>query len=374
MSAKPSVQKVQQADASVLRPQGDWTLEDLAAARDVLDAVWPTGAPPQIELDGIQRLDSSGAWLLIRRFDEAMEADAVLQFLQGGRKDHQHLLRTVLRARVRVDNDEPPPEPSILERTGRAVFGVIDETRDLLGFLGLTLSRFGSSLLQPQRLRITAIVSHMERSGVDALPIVALLSFLIGAVIAYLGASVLKPYGGEVFTVELIAFSFMREFGPLLTAIILAGRSGSSFTAEIGSMKGREELDAMRTLGLDPIELLVLPRALALCLTLPMLSFLATVLGIIGGAVVAVNTLDITPGLFLARMQESMDWRHLVAGLIKTPFFAAAIALIGCLEGMKVAGSAESVGRHTTSAVVQSIFVVILLDAAFAMFFLEIDF
>ena len=261
-----------------------------------------------------------------------------------------------------------------LATIGATLVTLQGNARMLLGFFGLTLATFARVLRNPSRLRLTATVHHMEATGLNALPIVCLLAFLVGAVVAYLGASVLRPYGGEVFTVELIAFSFMREFGVLLAAIIVAGRSGSAFTAEIGSMKSHEEIDAMRALGLDPLEILVLPRTLALVLTMPLVAFLATLAGVVGGALVAWMALDIPPALFMARLQESMSWQHLTSGLIKAPFFALAIALIGCLEGLKVEGSAESVGRHTTSAVVQSIFVVILLDALFAMFYLEIDF
>jgi phospholipid/cholesterol/gamma-HCH transport system permease protein len=212
----------------------------------------------------------------------------------------------------------------------------------------------------------------MEQTGLDAVPIVAMLTFLVGAVIAFLGATVLRDFGAEVFTVELVSYSFLREFGVLLTAILIAGRSGSAFTAQIGSMKSREEVDAIRTLGLDPVEVLVLPRVLALLIAMPLLSVLAMLAGIVGGAMVCALSLDISPTLFIARLQDLHATQHFWVGMSKAPLFAFLIAAIGCLEGFKVSGSAESVGTHTTSSVVQSIFVAILVDALAAIFFMEI--
>jgi len=223
-----------------------------------------------------------------------------------------------------------------------------------------------------RKLRVTATVFHMEQVGLDAVPIVSLLSFLVGAVVAFLGATVLRDFGAAIFTVELVSYSFLREFGVLLTAILLAGRSGSAFTAQIGSMKSREELDAIQTLGLDPIELLVLPRLLALLVMLPVLTFIAMIAGIIGGGLVGSMSLDITPAMFVARLHEMTQQRHFWVGMLKAPVFAFIIAAVGCLEGFKVEGSAESVGRHTTAAVVQSIFLVIVFDAMFAMFFMKV--
>jgi phospholipid/cholesterol/gamma-HCH transport system permease protein len=192
-------------------------------------------------------------------------------------------------------------------------------------------------------------------------------------VVAFVGATALRDLGAEIFTVELVSISFLREFAVLLTAILLAGRSGSAFAAQIGSMKSREELDAIATLGLDAIELLVIPRVLALMVMLPLLMVVAMWMGIFGGGIVSVLALDITPGMFVARLQEMTDVRHFMVGLVKAPVFAFLIGTVGCLEGFKVEGSAESVGRHTTSAVVQSIFLVIVFDALFAMSFMQLD-
>jgi phospholipid/cholesterol/gamma-HCH transport system permease protein len=211
----------------------------------------------------------------------------------------------------------------------------------------------------------------MEQVGLDAVPLVALLSYLVGAVIAFLGANVLADFGATIYVVELVSVAFLREFGVLLTAILLAGRTASAFTAQIGAMVSREEVDAMRTLGLDPIDLLVIPRLLALLVTLPLLSFVADIFGLLGGMSVGAANLDIPPPAYLARMQDTMQLRHFLVGLSKAPVFAVVIALIGCLEGLQVKGTAQSVGERTTSSVVQTISLVIVLDAIAAIWFMQ---
>jgi phospholipid/cholesterol/gamma-HCH transport system permease protein len=229
------------------------------------------------------------------------------------------------------------------------------------------------SLFNPRHWRVTSIIFHMQAVGLNAVPLVMLLSFMVGAVVAFLGATVLSEFGAQLWVVELVGVAFFREFGVLLTAILLAGRTASAFTAQIGSMKSGEELDAIRTMGLDPIELLVLPRLKALLLTLPLLTFLATMAGLLGGMAVCAWHLDISPEMFIARLQNELSPRHFWVGMSKAPIFAMVIGLIGCLEGFKVKNNAQSVGEHTTSSVVQSISLVILLDALAAMFFMELD-
>jgi phospholipid/cholesterol/gamma-HCH transport system permease protein len=248
---------------------------------------------------------------------------------------------------------------------------VWQDTLQLLGFVGLIIETIARGLFRPKCWRVTSTIAHIEQTGLDAAPIVALLTFLVGAVVAFLGSTVLATFGATVFTVDLVGFAFLREFGVLLTAILMAGRTASAFTAQIGSMKANEEIDAIRTLGLDPVELLVVPRVLALLIALPMLTFLAMLSGIIGGAVVCAVKLDISPAMFISLLQSDIGVQHFLVGIVKAPVFAFLIAAIGCLEGFKVSGSAESVGAHTTSSVVQSIFVVIVMDAIAAMFFME---
>jgi phospholipid/cholesterol/gamma-HCH transport system permease protein len=211
----------------------------------------------------------------------------------------------------------------------------------------------------------------MEQVGLDAVPLVALLCYLVGAVIAFLGSDILRDFGATIFVVELVSISFLREFAVLLTSIILAGRTASAFTAQIGAMVSREEVDAIRTLGLDPIDLLVIPRVLALVIMLPLLTFVAMIAGLLGGLTVGAYGLEIPPQQYLARMQDTMELRHFLVGLAKAPVFAMIIALIGCLEGLQVEGTAQSGGERTTSSVVQAISMVIILDAFMAIWFMQ---
>ncbi|BBP73998.1 ABC transporter permease [Pseudomonas gingeri NCPPB 3146 = LMG 5327] len=358
-----------------LRISGDWTLAHYTALKKrTAGLIGNYDAAAAVDLDQLGALDTAGASLLV----ELLGAERL-----GQLADHAEHLSAADRALLQTvycslaDFCEPVKEPEqaagmqLLERIGRAVDQVWKDTLQLLGFIGLILETFARSLLRPSRWRITPMVAHIEQTGLDAAPIVALLTFLVGAVVAFLGATVLASFGASIFTVDLVAFSFLREFGVLLTAILMAGRTASAFTAQIGSMKANEEIDAIRTLGLDPMELLVLPRVLALLIALPMLTFLAMLCGIVGGGVVCALSLGISPAMFLSLLQADIGAQHFLVGLVKAPFFAFLIAAVGCLEGFKVSGSAESVGAHTTSSVVQSIFIVIVLDAVAALFFME---
>lgn len=356
-------------DNGALRASGDWTL---AHAADLLALTDRAGAGASaIDGRGITRLDSAGVLILARY---ARKLGLALEDVRV--RDEQ---RALVEAVDSVGDDRPPPTRdfgviAMVGRIGMAVRNVACEMRDLLGFFGETLVALLRLARNPRRLRLTSTVHHMEQVGIDAMPLVALLTFMVGAVIAFLGASVLRGFGAEMFTVDLVTFSFLREFAVLLTAIILAGRTSSAFTAQIGAMKSREEIDAIRTIGLDPIELLVIPRLLALMVMLPLLTFLAMIAGLLGGAVVGSSALDIPFGLYFQRTYEVIALQDFLVGMIKAPVFAMIIALIGCLEGMKVEGTAQSVGERTTSSVVQTLSLVILLDAAAAMFFLEIGF
>ena len=249
---------------------------------------------------------------------------------------------------------------------------MIDELLDTVGFLGRTILAGMSSLFVPSRLRLTPTIWAMEEVGVNAMPIIATLSFFIGAVVAYMGANLLQSLGFSVFTVELVGIAVLREFGVLITAIMLAGRSDSAFTAQIGAMKMQQEVDAMRVLGLDPFEVLVLPRVIACTLMAPLLTFGAMIAGIFGGMLVAWSAQDISPSLFITRFHEQLDWSHFLVGMSKAPVFGLVVAIIGCRQGMQVGGDVESLGRRVTASVVQSIFAVIVLEALFAMLYLEL--
>lgn len=357
---------------------GDWILANYTPLKHSTDALGGHyDASTEVDLAQLGKLDTAGASLLVALLGAerlAILADDPASRLSAA---DRALLQTVYCSLqdycIPVRQPEVPVLTQLLSRIGRAVDVLWQDTRQLLGFIGLIIATLARRLLQPRRWRMTAVVAHIEQTGLDAAPIVALLTFLVGAVVAFLGATVLASFGASIFTVDLVAFSFLREFGVLLTAILMAGRTASAFTAQIGSMKANEEIDAIRTLGLDPVELLVVPRVLALLIALPLLTFLAMLCGILGGAVVCAVSLDISPAMFLSLLESDIGVQHFLVGLAKAPFFAFLIAAIGCLEGFKVTGSAESVGAHTTSAVVQSIFVVIVLDAVFALFFMEMS-
>ncbi|EJM56322.1 putative integral membrane protein [Pseudomonas sp. GM49] len=359
-----------------LRVTGDWTLAhyaDLKLVSEKLHGQYDANTP--IDLNGLGALDTAGASLLVellgseRLGRSAEHPDCTLSAADRA------LLQTVYCSLTDFCVPIKEPEVSVaiqlLTRIGRAVDAVWQDTLQLLGFVGLIIETIARGLFRPKRWRVTPMIAHIEQTGLDAAPIVALLTFLVGAVVAFLGSTVLATFGATVFTVDLVGFAFLREFGVLLTAILMAGRTASAFTAQIGSMKANEEIDAIRTLGLDPVELLVVPRVLALLIALPMLTFLAMLSGIIGGGVVCAVALDISPAMFISLLQTDIGVQHFLVGIVKAPVFAFLIAAIGCLEGFKVSGSAESVGAHTTSSVVQSIFVVIVMDAIAAMFFME---
>ncbi|MFI8373610.1 ABC transporter permease [Pseudomonas helleri] len=358
-----------------LRLSGDWTLAhytDLKQQTEQLAGQYD--AQTAIDLDDVSSIDTAGASLMV----ELLGAERVSQLTETAHKlpaADRALLQTVYSSMrdfcVPVKTVQQNVITQLLCRIGSAVYKLWQDTLQLLGFIGLILQTLARNLFRPSQWRITPVVAHIEQIGLNAAPIVMLLTFMVGAVVAFLGATVLANFGAGIFTVDLVAFSFLREFGVLLTAILLAGRTASAFTAQIGSMKANEEIDAIRTLGLDPMDLLVLPRVLALLIALPLLTFLAMMAGIIGGAVVCVVSLGISPDMFISMLHSDISVKNFLVGMVKAPFFAFLIAAVGCLEGFKVSGSAESVGEHTTSSVVQSIFIVIVLDAVAALFFME---
>lgn len=368
---KPAIQYNTQSQ--VLTLSGPLTLAHYHSLRQELAAL--TASQLSVtELVGthLTALDTAVVQLLC----ESLGARKVAELSQQSASltaDQQRILRTVSEALM----DQPEaPKPAggnwldNLERLGRAMANFYAQCLLFLSFFGQTLVTLITTLPRPGRWRVTAMVVQVHQTGLNAAPIVALLTFLVGAVVAFLGATVLADFGAEIYTVDLVGFAFMRELGVLLAAILLAGRTASSFTAQIGAMKVNEELDALKVQGLSPIELLVLPRLLALLITLPLLTFIGTLFGILGGMTVSALALGISPGQFLGMLQE-IPLSHFMLGMAKAPVFALIIALVGCLEGFKVANNARSVGEHTTSAVVQSIFLVILLDAIAALFYME---
>ena len=353
------------ADASRLRLSGRWTLRYANDIGEVLRA-----APEEVasvDASHVDRLDTLGVLQLLR-FARRKE----LKFEEFA-FDEQH--RQLVAAIEDVADDRPRKKRDLGFKAalGRLGFAVVDNWNEivaLVSFLGENLTKLLRLARQPRRLRTTSIVFQMEQAGLDAVPLVILLNYLVGAVVAFLGANILADFGATIFVVELVNIAFFREFGVLLTAIILAGRTASAFTAQIGAMVSREEVDAIRTLGLDPVDLLVLPRLIAMLVMLPLLTFIAMMAGLAGGLTVGAFSLDIPPQAYLARMQDTFELRHLLVGLSKAPIFALLIALIGCLEGLQVEGTAQSVGERTTSSVVQTISLVIVIDAMAAIWFM----
>jgi phospholipid/cholesterol/gamma-HCH transport system permease protein len=328
-----------------------------------------------LDLEGVSALDTAGAWLIVRTRRTLASGGRPVE-LRNLRPDFEPLLRQVEENEI-GEPLAPPRSPretfaGFLATVGEATLSALRKGASLVGFFGLVFLRSLRTLRHPGRLRLTALLSHMEQTGVDAMPIVGLLSFLIGIVFAYQGADQLRRFGAEIYTVNLLGIGVLRELGVLMAAIILAGRSGSAFTAQIGAMKVNEEIDAMQVLGLDPIEVLVLPRLFAMLVTLPLLTVFSNVMGLFGGAIMSWVTLDLTFPGFLRQLHYFLPGWSFWIGVLKAPFFAAIIALTGCYEGLRTERSAESVGQLTTLSVVESIFLVIVVDASFSIAFSQL--
>jgi phospholipid/cholesterol/gamma-HCH transport system permease protein len=355
----------------VLSIGGRWTVDSVKWLDSPLRRLSPTGiATARFDLAGLQELDTAGAWL-IERTRRALVSAGVSVAIDGARPDHARLLRRISEAGAL-----PPVTPvrrrpiiDFVAAVGEGAVDALRQTRDLVGFFGLVIVTGLRVILHPGRIRIVSTVSHIERVGMSALPIVGLISFLVGVVLAYQGVDQLRQFGAEVYTANLVGIAVLREMGILLTAIVVAGRSGSAFTAQIGTMMVNEEVDALRTLGLDPIEVLVLPRILALVVALPLLTFFADAMALLGGSLMLVVLIDATLPQIAQQLRDMVPLSHFWVGLSKAPVFAFLIAMVGCFEGLRVTGSAESVGRLTTQSVVESIFLVIVFDAVFSVLF-----
>jgi len=349
---------------------GAWTIETAASLRRALEAGLPDGSRAVIDLEAVERFDSTGAWLLLV-LQRRLAADGVLSDIVGMSEEQATLFNRIAEIGDMdpAHPDESHPVIALLERTGKNIFAALQDGVELLNFLGIVTLASLRSLLQPRRIRLVPTISHIERVGIDSLPIVGLLAFLIGIVMAYQGADQLRRFGAEIFTVNLLGVSIFREMGVLMTAIVIAGRSGSAFAAQIGTMQVNQEVDAMRTLGLDPIDMLVLPRMTAMVIVLPLLTVYADIMAMTGGALMVIVALDIPLTQFLHRLNESVSLGTFWIGVVKAPVFGLLIALTGCREGLQVTGSAESVGTHTTRAVVISIFLVLVADALFSVLF-----
>ena len=372
-SASPLMPVAILKEANQLVLTGCWTLAHYHRIQQQLDAQ-DSSQVVSLCLQEVTQLDTAAAQQLV----EWLGAERMRQQAKGFTQQRRQLVLSVIEALNGLESSRPVARSSwwqrcgdLLASVGQQVSSLIAQQRYLLGFLGIVLSALSRTVWRPTRWRITATVAQIHQTGLNAVPIVVLLTFMVGAVVAFLGATVLTTFGATIYTVNLVAFSFLREFGVLLAAIMLAGRTASAFTAQLGAMKSNEEIDALRTQGLDPVELLVLPRVIALWISLPLLAFIGTLSGMLGGALVGVISLDIPFTQFWRIVDRDIAVSHLWVGLAKAPLFAMVIAIIGCAEGFKVSGSAQSVGEHTTSSVVQSIFMVILLDALAALYCME---
>lgn len=357
---------------TTVRLGGRFALADLSRVHGVLMQAAAAG-PVVVDLSDVTRLDTAAAWAIAEAEKQADASGHSLD-VSGAGPEVSALIDTVRKALPSPDakTNTPFSVMAAVENFGRSVAAGGTFLGQLLGILGLFLVRLGRSLVHPSEFRLTALVHHCQEVGLRAVPIVALMAFLIGVVLAFQGSTQLRQFGAEVFVVDLIAVSILRELGILLTAIIVAGRTASAFTAAIGSMKMREEIDAMRTLGIDPAAALIVPRVLALLLMLPILGMIANAAGLLGGGLMSWVELGISPAMFQSRLIEGTDISHLMVGMIKAPFFAIVIGIVGCHAGMQVGNNAESLGQKTSAAVVTAIFSVIVIDALFSIFFASV--
>jgi phospholipid/cholesterol/gamma-HCH transport system permease protein len=375
MSVAPSIIGEKDGDSVRLALAGGWTVEaGRAAERQAEDLVGAAAGAKRatIDLGGVEQLDTAGAWLIDRAQAQLTAAGVAIAYSRA-RPEHKILLQEAhYRAFDAPPRRHPHPLLEILSDIGQTVSGAGADLAAGVSFLGRVVAAIAAGIADPRRLRITPLVFHLEAFGFRSVPIIVLINFLVGAIVAQQGIYQLQRFGAVVYAVDLIGILILRELGVLLTSIMIAGRSGSAITAEIGSMKMREEIDALKVMALDPISVLIVPRTLALIIALPMLTFIADMAALFGGILVVWVYGGISPETFLARLQNAIDFSTFSIGLIKAPFMALAIALIASVEGFAVRGSAESLGRKVTESVVKSIFIVIVIDGLFAMFFAAI--
>lgn len=375
MSAEPIGFDIAEKDgARILAARGDWTVWTIPAVEEALRALAEASdRVAALDASKVGAIDTAGALALDLALRPVPLGDGYV--VTGGHETAGRVLSEV--QRFRTPCEAAPlrlaPHLALLDAVGRGVVSMGAEVLGTLDFVGRTVAATGRSLVSPHRIRWVQVFAVAEQAGLNALPIVATLSFFIGAVVAYMGANILAQFGASVFTVELVGISVLREFAVLITAIILAGRSDSAFTAQIGAMRMQQEVDALDVLGLDPMDVLVVPRVLALLVMTPILSFVAMLAGLVGGGIVTWTSIDVSPAMFLFRLQEFVGFENFWPGMLKAPVFALIIAIIGCRQGLSVEGDVLSLGRRTTTAVVQAIFMVIVVDAIFAMIYLEVD-
>ncbi len=364
MASKPPT-AVSEIDATTFALSGALDLAHIVSIRRQLKTL---KALKQLDVGGITRLDTAGALLLLKLTRDEVE-------IVNLHPEHEALLNLLGNAKPPLRHTRKKHSNAVLliGRLGHGAAKAMASTKEILTFFGQTAVSLAMVVRNPKRLRTGEIAHHIEHIGINAIPIVSLIAFLISVVLAYQSVEQLRPLGVQHLTTNLITISVLREMGVMLTAIMVAGRSGSAFTAEIGVMKVREEIDALKAIGIDPFELLVLPRLIAIVIVMPILTFIANMMGLLGGALLSVLLIGTTLGQFYEKVHEvASNGNALMVGLIKAPVFALFIGIVGCMQGMKVSGSAESVGTRTTASVVQSIFLVLMIDALFSIFFQQI--
>ena len=378
MSIRPQIRVDVRAGSAVLALDGSWIARRArlaeAAVSAALQELGAAAARVTLDLEGVDRIDTAGAWLVERTRRGLVDAGANVDLKAP--QDKQRILIEEVRTHYA---DAPPPRPverlvDLLADFGKGVVGASEDMVDGTSYMGLFTMALVRSIANPARLRFTSIVHHLEMIGLRSVPIIALISFLVGGIVAQQGIFQLNTFGAPSLVVDLVGILTLRELALLLTSIMIAGRSGSSITAELGSMKMREEIDALHVIGLDPMEVLILPRVIALLFAMPMLTFISAMAALFGAGIVAFFYGGISPEIFLFRLQNAVGIHTFLVGMIKAPFMALVIGLIATMEGMGVEGSAESLGRQTTSSVVKSIFMVIVVDGIFAMFFAGINY
>ena len=375
MKGDPTLERIAQGNGLALSATGPWIARFASELEQIVsDAERLRGKSSNVFIDvsRVSKLDTFGAWL-IERLRRSLTQGGVEAKIAGLSADYSSLVDEVRRVKTIPAADVTSVTVTgILDSVGRTMAGISGTILSLVDMLGAVLAASGRVLIHPRSFRLTSTVHHMEQVCWRAVPIVVLITFLIGCIISQQGIFHFRRFGADIFVVDMLGVLVLREIGVLLVAIMVAGRSGSAYTAELGSMKMREEIDALRTMGFDPIEVLILPRMLALVLALPILAFLGAIAALYGGGLVAWLYGGVDPEAFLLRLRDAISIDHFTVGIIKAPVMAAVIGIVACVEGLAVQGSAESLGQHTTSSVVKGIFFVIVMDGVFAIFFASI--
>jgi len=371
----PKIEIFSQKDMVILKPQGLWVAKTAKVAELVCDNILTQSFSKSIVMDlsSLQECDTVGVWLLQRTI-QSLKQKGLLVDIQNGSEAFLTLFSRLETFTPSMETSLPAPSffEDRIVYVGQVSISLLLLTRDLITFLGQVAVGLFLTMVNPRKLRLTSIVAHMERFGVNAIPIVCVMSIALGLVLAYQGEEQLRRFGAEIYTINLVSISILREVGILITAILVAGRTGSSIAAQIGIMKINQEVDALNTLGLKPMDILILPRILALILIMPLLAFISDIAGLLGGGIMVVLSLDVSPQLYIHRVGEAVTVGGFWVGILKAPIFGAIIGIVSCFEGMRVEGTAESVGICTTRSVVEGIFLVTIVDALLSIFFSQV--